>query len=109
MRYFKSPAGFYLSSELGYDNVRLKRGERSHHIGSTRIPSHTWLVVNGSHIVDITGDQFHDCDHEVIVTTNSTFHETFGNLNEYTLEDEAINNEQSKIYLTMNERMNTGE
>jgi len=38
--------------------------------------SHAWLELDGL-IVDITADQFSDCNEQVIVTSHSLFHESF--------------------------------
>lgn len=39
--------------------------------------NHVWLTVEGRYILDITADQFEDCEHEVIVAESTDFHETF--------------------------------
>jgi len=38
---------------------------------------HVWLTIDGKYIVDITADQFDDCNVEVIVSEGTDFHNTF--------------------------------
>ena len=41
--------------------------------------SHAWLEYE-NYIIDITADQFDDCDERVFVTTNRSYHNTFSNV-----------------------------
>lgn len=67
--------GLYLQY-LGIKSVVQSVGRRS-------IPNdineenHVWLTINKKYIVDITADQFDDCDKHVIVSESTIFHNTF--------------------------------
>jgi hypothetical protein len=52
-------------------------GERGEEFGpADDWTSHAWLAKDGL-IVDVTADQFHDCEDEVIVTSDSQLHRSF--------------------------------
>ncbi len=63
-------AGLYLQ-KTGISDVVQTVGNRDS--GN----NHVWLTVNGRYILDITADQFEDCEHGVIVAESTDFHETF--------------------------------
>ncbi|MBE8718172.1 hypothetical protein C4F51_13340 [Cellvibrio sp. KB43] len=70
-----SPLGLYLQLK-GVQNVVKCVGKRClPNESATQI--HTWLLIDGKMIVDITPDQFRDCDSEIIVGEVSVFHSTF--------------------------------
>lgn len=41
--------------------------------------SHAWIEV-GNYIIDITADQFDDCDKRIILTTDRTYHNSFSDI-----------------------------
>ncbi len=62
--------GLYIQ-ENGISDVVQTVGKREN--GS----NHVWLTVGGRYILDITADQFEDCDHGVIVEEATDFHKSF--------------------------------
>ena len=67
--------GLYLKSK-GYENVFQGVGNRPIPNDMNK-SNHVWLVLNNEIIVDITADQFNDCEERVIVGRESKFHKTF--------------------------------
>ncbi len=72
--------GHYLLSK-GYETtvVYASRYERDYAYLDDEIETekgHVWLNINDN-IIDITADQFEDCNLSVIVSDNSDFHDTF--------------------------------
>ncbi|WP_155601841.1 hypothetical protein [Aeromonas salmonicida] len=67
--------GLYLI-ELGIVNVVQTIGTRDVKGGMNR-NNHVWLTVDGRYIVDITADQFDDCDTPVLAAERTDFHDTF--------------------------------
>lgn len=63
-------AGLYLQ-QTGISDVVQTVAEREN--GN----NHVWLTVNGTYILDITADQFEDCECEVVVAEMTDFHKTF--------------------------------
>ena len=62
--------------ELGYENVLIQSGKRQI-LGDFNFENHCWLILDEQIIIDITADQFEDCNTEIIVTSQSDFHNTF--------------------------------
>lgn len=62
--------------DLGYSDLLMQKGERPIP-GDINPQNHCWLVLKNQIIIDITADQFDDCDDKVIVTLQSNFHNTF--------------------------------
>ena len=60
--------GAYLT-DCGIESLKYVCGQRGE-------KSHVWLE-SGGLIIDITGDQFDDCDEPVIVRTDASWHDTF--------------------------------
>lgn len=61
---------------LGMSNVLQVVGNRQIP-NSSNTQNHVWLTVDDKYIVDITADQFDDCDIPVVVIEKSDFHNTF--------------------------------
>ena len=62
-------------NDMGVFGFQYVCGTRGSHQDNSWT-SHAWLT-RGKLIVDITADQFHDTNEEVIVSLNSTLHNTF--------------------------------
>lgn len=60
--------GLYLK-HLGMGNVSMR--------ASAPPKAHVWLVVCEKYTMDITADQFDDCNEKIIVSENSSYHKKF--------------------------------
>jgi len=92
---------FLIESGLGkFDYVSGQRGgDRKH-----RWTTHAWLQ-QGPLIVDITADQYRDCDEPVIVSRNSVWHEQFNgekeHIADYRIYDDYTERTLGKAYRTI--------
>lgn len=74
--------GGYLASR-GYSSLEYVSGYRG-------MQNHAWIEKNGL-IIDITADQFNDCDKRIIISRDSDFHRTFSNIKSRSISPEDAN------------------
>ncbi|NOQ93513.1 MAG: hypothetical protein GQ547_02630 [Methylophaga sp.] len=103
--------GHYLYSQ-GFENIMViyaVRWKIDPAYGDNKTQSsytHTWLKVNNHYIVDITADQFPDCKTEVIVTTQSNFHDSFEEKTAINnILDETIPNQYIETYQSIDKEL----
>ena len=67
--------GLYLK-KVGIENVSQSVGKRQIH-NDINTNNHVWITVDSKYIVDITANQFNDCNEKFIVSEQSEFHNSF--------------------------------
>ena len=83
--------GLYFINNLKIGPVEIVAGGLRRHpeldeFGKQKEQSHLWLEVE-DYIVDITADQFNDCDQAVIVTKDRSWHDQFKGQKRFPHED----------------------
>lgn len=69
--------GLFLLS-CGFNNVKLTFNQRRKlDLTDYRKDSHVWIVINDLFVVDLTGDQYSDCNEKVIISKDHKFHKSF--------------------------------